>query len=389
VELGALVDALQGLGPLLELEQRRRPGGEDHRRLQLGVGRVGGQRGPLVVDRVHGGGQRRRGTGRLGLELVDLAGQLALLARRGARGGGVGDGPDPAAPVDRERQLVGDVEPLGHAAGEREALRGVGHRRERLVRDAFVGGDAQVAAVEGAVLVVVVAALLVHAVEQRVQRRRRHRALALAADPAQAGLGPAGQRRLGGEAPAGGARVQPAQLARGDGLELDRAQLGLELAGVAQGLVDLAPGDGRRRLAEGRRDRAGSGAPGGRPLGALVAERRQLHAEVVAAPVEVGGLEPVERGVDGLEPTGVLWQVDAADHRLGHLARIDAGGDRQHHRLGGQPGEHRADPAVLGQLPPGGEPLVRALAHPPDGPDLPGARPHQVADDGGRRRPHR
>jgi hypothetical protein len=239
--------------------------------------------------------------------------------------------------------------------------------------------------VQRAVLVVAVTTLLVAAVEQRGERRRRHHVLVAAGHPAQARLGPAGQRRLRRQAAAGAAGVQPAHLTGGHGLELHGAELGFQLVGLAQRRVDLAGRDGRRRLPPGGHHRRRRRAPQVAPLQApgLVG---QLHDQVVAAAVELGGLQTVERRLDGVEPALVLGQVDPADHGVGHLTGIDAGRHRQHHRLTGQPRQHRAHAAVLGQLPPGGEPPVGALAHPPDGPHLPRARPDEVPDhrSGGR-----
>ena len=122
--------------------------------LQLGLGRVGGQLGPLVVDGLDGLGQLGRRAGDLAVVLVDLAHQVAVLAPHLGLGLGVGDRPDPHAPVDGEADVVGVVEPLAAAAGEAEVVGHVGQRQHGLVARCRRAVDPDVAAVAGPVLVV-------------------------------------------------------------------------------------------------------------------------------------------------------------------------------------------------------------------------------------------
>jgi hypothetical protein len=288
----------------------------------------------------------------------------------------------------------------------------VGHRQHGLVAGAGVAVDADVAAVAGPVGVVVVAALLDHRVGQVGDHAPGPPPLELGriggvagTDVGQAGGG-AGAQAGGGSgagrvgrrvpqvvprrlerAPAQRPGVQPAELpTRHRAQRAVLHQPRLELAGLAAAQVELVARHRAGADADQRPQLAGDLAEG---LAHGAALSRQGRGHVVQPAPHRHPLEPGLGGVARRGPRLPAGEVDAVGHPLDDVDRLDPLADRQQHRVARQPDQQPVDAGVDRQLVGQRRVVLGERGDAPHRPDPAVGRPHQVPDDGVRRRLHR
>ena len=300
--------AARAAGPVLQVGQVLGGDREQDGRLQLGLGGVGAQLGALVADGVDGA--RPAGAGRRSAR--------RRTRRPGPRGRGACVAPWPGRRRCRwtgaARTSRPGTRPGRRSRATRRPRRGSGSSAACRPWPARSGScaagpvDADVAAVARAVLVVPVAALLHDPLAELGEDAacappllflgRRHPAAGVQVVAGRHRRLPRLVERLLAHLASQRAGVEPAQLAGGDGAERHvRAQLHLELAGLAPPLGELLRRDragpqAERRVDVGRR-------PGTSRTSAGAAGERDGHV----VPPPVSGSPPATRRWPGTRPS--------------------------------------------------------------------------------------